>query len=59
MKTTEILKELAQFKGLIQAASDRMVLLDMACDQLAEDNSKQLDEIHELKQLLKKARGEK
>ena len=59
MKTTEILKELAQFKGLIQAASGRMVLLDMTCDQLAEDNSKQLDEIHELKQLLKKARGEK
>ena len=58
MTTTEMLKELAQFKGLIQAASDRMVLLDMAVDELEIDKADQLDEIFDLEQLLKKARGE-
>ena len=59
MTTTEMLKELAQFKGLIQAASDRMALLDMAVDELETDKADQLDEIFDLEQLLKKARGEK
>ena len=59
MTTTEMLKELAQFKGLIQTASDRIQLLDMAVDELETDKADQLDEIFDLEQLLKKARGEK